>query len=124
LVWINGPFPSSYHNINNFCNGLRHFLDPFEHVEADDGYIGEAPFHVKCPKCAANAEENELMQGHVHARHETLNGRFKFKAWEILKQIYRHDILKHGCVFCAITVNIQLTIDSGEPLFAVDYNDY
>jgi hypothetical protein len=44
LVWINGPFPGSYHDITIFCNDLRHFLDPFECIEADDGYIGEAPF--------------------------------------------------------------------------------
>ncbi len=75
LVWLQGPYPAGkYTDITIFCNGLAHFLDPFERVEADDGYIGEAPFHVKCPKCAANAEENELMQGRVCARHETLNG--------------------------------------------------
>ena len=86
LVWINGPFPcGKYPDITIFRNGLRHFLDPFERVEADDGYIGEAPYHVKCPKCAANPEENRRMQGLVRARHETLNGRFK--AWEILKQL-------------------------------------
>lgn len=122
LVWINGPFPcGKYPDITIFRNGLRHFLDPFERVEADDGYIGEAPYHVKCPKCAANPEENRWMQGRVRARHETLNGRFK--AWEILKQLYRHDIEHHGYVFRAIAIIIQLTIDSGEPLFAVDYND-
>jgi hypothetical protein len=61
------------------------------------------------------------MQGPVCARHETLNG--QFTAREILKQNYGHDILKHGYVFCAIAVIIQLTIDSGKQLFAVDYND-
>jgi hypothetical protein len=61
------------------------------------------------------------MQGHVRARHETLNG--QFKAWEILKQTFGHDILKHGYVFCVIAAIIQLTIDSGKQLFAVDYND-
>ena len=28
---------------------LMRFLEPFEHVEADDGYLGEAPFRIKCP---------------------------------------------------------------------------
>jgi hypothetical protein len=121
-VWLERPYPAGkYTNITIFCNGLAHFLDPFKRIEADDEYIGKAPFHVKCPKCAANAEENELMQGRVRARHEMLNG--QFKAWEILKQTFQHDILKHGYVFCAIAVIIQLTMDSGEPLFAVDYND-
>jgi hypothetical protein len=70
-------FPCSNHDITIFCNGLRHFLDPFECVDADDGYISEAPYHIKCPACAANPEENELMQGRVHARHEMLNEQFK-----------------------------------------------
>jgi hypothetical protein len=121
LVWINGPFPCLYHNITVFCNNLRHFFNPFKCVEADDGYIGEDPFHVKCPTCAVNPEENELMQGLVRARHETLNG--QFKAWEIFKQTFPHDILKHCYIFCAIAVVIQLTIDIGELLFTVDYND-
>jgi hypothetical protein len=78
-------------------------------------------YHVKCPKCAVNLKENRQMQGLVCARHETLNGRFK--AWEILKQLYHHDIALHGYVFHAIAIIIQLTIHSGEPLFAVEYND-
>jgi hypothetical protein len=61
LVWIEGPYPAGkYSDITIFRNSLRHFLDPFERVEADDGYIGEAPYHVKCPKCAANPEEKAL----------------------------------------------------------------
>ena len=74
-MWINRLFPvGKYSDITIFRNGLRHFLDPFERVKADDGYIGEAPHHVMCPKCAANPKENRRMQGLVRARHETLNG--------------------------------------------------
>ncbi len=122
LVWIEGPYPAGkYSDITIFRNSLQHFLDPIERVEANDGYIGEALYHVNCPKCAANPEENRQMQGLVRARHETLNGRCK--AWEILKQLYRHDIALHSYVFRAIAIIIQLTINSGEPLFAVEYND-
>ncbi len=66
-------------------------------MEADNGYIGEAPQRVKCPGSAANPTENQAMQSRVRSRHETLNGRIK--NWEILKQVFRHDILKHGNVF-------------------------
>ena len=36
----------------SFLSSLATFLEPFEQVEADDGYLGEAPLRVKCP--AAN----------------------------------------------------------------------
>ena len=121
LVWIEGPYPEGkYSDITIFCNFLQHFLILLSAPRLMTD-TGEALYHVKCPKCAANPKENRRMQGLVRARHETLNGRFK--AWEILKQLYRHDIALHSYVFRAIAIIIQLTIDSGEPLFAVEYND-
>jgi hypothetical protein len=45
------------------------------------------------------------------------------KQWEILKQVYRHAFTKHGYVFLAIAVIVQIAIENGEPLFNVDYND-
>jgi hypothetical protein len=36
---------------------------------------------------------------------------------------YRHDLTKHGSLFRAVAVIVQVTIENGEPLFAVDYND-
>ena len=61
------------------------------------------------------------MQSRVRSRQETVNKRFK--QWEILVQVYRHDITMHGYVFRAIAVITQLAIENGEPLFPVDYND-
>lgn len=122
IAWIEGPYAAGkYPDVNIFRLALAHWLDPNERVEADDGYIGEAPHKVKCPGCAANPTENLVMQNRVRSRHETLNGRLK--NWEILKQVYRHDITEHGDVFRAIAVITQLSIDNGEPLFEVDYSD-
>jgi hypothetical protein len=43
LVWIQGPYPTGkYTDIKIFNNVLRHFLEPGEQVEADDGYRGHA----------------------------------------------------------------------------------
>ena len=74
LVWLEGPYPVGTPDITIFRNGVSHHLDPFERVDADDGYVGEAPQQVKCPKCAANRTENLRMQSRVRSRHETLNG--------------------------------------------------
>jgi hypothetical protein len=96
-------------------------LDEFERVEVDDGYIGEAPQKVKCHGCASNPTENQEMQNRVRSRHESLNGRLE--NWEILKLMYRHDLMEHGNVFRAITVITQISINAGEKLFEVDYSD-
>ena len=53
--------------------------------------------------------------------HEMLNGRLK--NWGILSQVFRHHITRHGNVFWACVVVMQLTIQDGEPLFEVEYGD-
>jgi hypothetical protein len=43
IVWVNEPFAAGkYTDIDIFRLGLVHWLEEFERVEADDGYIGEA----------------------------------------------------------------------------------
>jgi hypothetical protein len=59
--------------------------------------------------------------GRARARHEMLNGRLK--NWGILAQVVRHHISLHGGVFRACAVITQLTIENGEPLFEVEYED-
>ena len=122
IVWVNGPFAAGkYTDIEIFRLGLAHWLEEFERVEADDGYIGEAPQKVKCPGCMSNPDENQEMQNSVRARHESLNGRLK--NWAILSTMYRHDLMEHGNVFWAIAVMTQIGINAGEKLFEVDYSD-
>ena len=121
LVWSHGPFPAGLYNdikIFNLC--LRHWLEPGERVEADEGYRGHAD-KVKGPGNDVSSKNSE-MQGRVRARHETLNGRLK--NWGILNQVFRHDVRLHGMVFGACAVLTQLTIENGEPLFEVEYYDW
>ncbi len=116
-----GPKPlGTWPDIKIFTSYLAHFLEPYERVEADDGYRGHED-KVKCPKNDVNPVENLKMQGRVRARHETLNGRLK--NWGILSQVFHHGIRRHGHVFRACAVITQLTIEHGEPLFAVEYGD-
>jgi hypothetical protein len=118
LMWIQGPYPAgAWPNIKIFTSCLAHFLEPYECIEADDGYREHAD-KVKCPKNDVNPVKNLKMQGHVRACHETLNRRLK--NWGILSQVFRHDIGRHGDVFWACAVITQLTIEHGEPLFAVE----
>jgi hypothetical protein len=121
-VWINGPFPAgAFPCVAIFCSCLSLWLDRDERVEANHGYIGNAPYKVKCPASLTNPDKTQAMQSIVRMRQETINKRLK--QWEILKQVYRHDITKHGYVLRAVAVVVQVAIENGEPLFQVDYND-
>ncbi len=122
-MWINGPFPAgAFPDVEIFRSCLSLWLDRDERVEADDGYIGDAPYKVKCPASLTNPDETQAMQSIVRMRQETIN--MRLKQWEILKQVYRHDITKHGYVLraVAVAVVVQVAIENGEPLFQVDYN--
>ena len=123
IVWFNGPFPCGRNpDITIFRIGLLSYLGEGERVEADDGYIGEAPRHCKIPKYFQGSEREEMMQV-VRNRQETINKRFK--NWGILKQVYRNKekIHLHGEVFACIAVITQVAINNGEKLFDVEYDD-
>ena len=98
-----------------------HHLDPFERVEADDGYAGKSTAKVKCPAGGSNPTANKEMQSRVRSRHETLNGRLKI--WEILKQTYRHEVVTHGDMFRAVAVIVQLEIDNNQNFFDTEHSD-
>jgi hypothetical protein len=122
LIWVRGPYPAGkYNDITIFRDCLLHHLDPYERVVADKGYVGESPRFVKCPNSKTLRRDHRRMTHLVSTRHETMNARFKF--WGILKQVYRHDIEQHGDVMNAIGVLIQLSVENGEPLYSVEYND-
>jgi hypothetical protein len=114
IIW------GDWFGINIFNKVLRHFLEPGERVEADNGYVCAAD-KIKSPDNPCNPVENEGMQSRARYHHETINGRFK--TWGILQQTYRHDIRRHGKVFWAIAIMTQLAISNGSPLFSVEYED-
>ena len=122
IVWINGPYEAGkWPDISIFRDSLKSHLSPKERVEADDGYIGEAPALVKCPKSFTTREETESMDQRMRNRQETVNKRFK--NWEVLAVPFRHEIYRHGDAFRVIAILTQLAINSGEALFSVHYND-
>ena len=77
-VWVNGPYECGlWPDINIFQDSLASFLGPNKHVEADDGYLGEAPLRVKCPSSFTNPVECGQMQHRAQAWQETVNKQFK-----------------------------------------------
>ena len=104
-----------------FRDALLSYLADNERVEADDGYIGEHPQRVKCPRGLCNLPETEAMQQRVRNRQETVNKRYK--DWGCFAQTWRHNIMYHGEAFRFVSVVLQLTINSGEKLFECGYRD-
>jgi hypothetical protein len=123
ICWISGPWnPGEWNDIEIFRMSLMTFLEPYERVEADDGYLGEAPLKVRCPKCVTVPAERKEMMSMVRHRQETINKRFK--DWKILDSQFRHDVRLHRDVFAAIAVLSQIAIQhNGEDLFEVEYSD-
>ena len=122
ICWINGGFlAGSWPDLEIFRKALITYLEPFERVEADDGYIGEAPQKVRCPKSITTKQERKRMMAFVRMRHETVNRRLK--QWRILKGVFRHEITLHSTAFSAVAVMTQIAISQGEPLFQVHYSD-
>ena len=122
MCWVNGPFPTGANSdLEIFRSGLMTYLEEFERVEADDGYIGEALLKVRCPKCITTPLERKEMMAVVRMRHETVNRRMK--QWRCLKDVFRHGLDFHETCFTFCAVMTQIAISNGEPLFQVDYSD-
>ena len=122
ICWWNGPFqPGKYNDDMIFNMGLVGELEDGERVETDGGYRGSCPRYAKCPGTVTSDPDTAEMQQRVRSRQETCNKRLKH--WNILRAPYRHDVLAHQQVFGAIIVLTQLSLENGEPIFPVEYND-
>ena len=64
IVWVNGPYAYGYCNdINIFRESLVSFLGPYKRVEADDGYVRDAPHRINCPMSCTNSLRGEESTG-------------------------------------------------------------
>jgi len=121
IVWIHGPFRCGMTDIQISRHAIVNALEEGEMLEADLGYLGE---HAKIRTPSAlhvRSEEEKAMKSLVRSRHETVNERMK--NFEALTGLFRHDLRKHSSIFRAIAVITQLSIETGGPLFMVDYRD-
>ena len=84
IVWIKGPFlPGDWNDLQIFRLDLLNQLDPGERIEADNGYIGEAPRFIVCPASVTTTEESLSVMKRVEGRHEGMNKHIK--NWKCLK---------------------------------------
>lgn len=117
LVWINGPFPASRHDITIFREegGLLSKIPEGCRVIADNGYNGEAKV-VSTP----NPHDHPLvrsLKSVARSRQEAFNGRMK--RFKCLDMCFRHGEHKHAIVFEAVAVICQFELENGSPLFDV-----
>jgi hypothetical protein len=114
LVWMNGPFKASRHDVTIFRRaGLNEKIPQGHKVIADSGYSGES-IVVSTP----NAHDPRLLckfKSRARARHESFNG--KLKNFRAISEHFRHGIEKHKIVFEAVCVICQYQMENGSPLF-------
>ena len=118
ICWVSGPHqPGLKNDLEIFRGGLLTYLEDYERVEADDGYIGEAPMYVSCPSMISMEAERKKMANRCTSRQETINKRFK--QWEILNVPFRQMMSRiTGMSLLLLLVQIQ----NGEPMF--DCSEY
>ena len=118
IVWINGPFcPGDWTDLEIFRFNLMHQLEPGERIEADNGYIGEAPRYVVCPACCTTKSEELAVMRRVEGRHEAMNRHIK--NWKCMKGIFDvkgtpvEKMEKHGALFWACVIVKQVSMQMG-----------
>ena len=63
----------------------------------------------------------DRQRAQARARHETINGRFKF--WNSMSCTWRHCRVKHGVAFRALANIIQLELETVSEAFQMEYNE-
>ena len=121
IVWINGPFcPGDWNDIEIFRLQLINQLEYGERVEADNGYVGEAPKFVVCPLSCITKNESLPMMRRVEGRHEGLNRHIK--NWKCINGHFEvrgsamAKMEKHGSLFraCAVVKQVSMQMGVGE----------
>jgi len=126
LVWINGPFPASRHDVTIFKYGdgdkdnpgvnLKSMIPTGKRVIGDSGYSGEDNITVSITREGDSVEVKEL-KSRAKSRHETFNARIK--SYAILATKFRHPISLHQTIMESICVLTQYGLESGNGLFEV-----
>ena len=122
IVWISGPFlPGDWNDLSIFRQGLMHELDEHERVEADDGYLAEAPRYVVCPKSAENINDKDenvkKSRRRAQGRIEVLNAHIK--NWKcisnklVCKGTPIEMLKKHEKMFVACVIIKQISMELG-----------
>ena len=118
-MWVNGPFPAGdWPDLRIVRENLIHELLPWEYYIADGGYNDGQQFSITP---SGRHEFVDRQRAQARARHETINGRFKF--WNSMSGTWRHCRVKHGVAFRALANIIQLELETVSEAFQMEYNE-
>lgn len=124
IVWFNGPYPcGAWPDLRIARNEVIFLLDENEKILADGGYADDGQF-FDTPTGQNNADQR--MKQLARSRHETINRRFK--QWNILGRVFRHNVALHSQAFLAVVnlthMEMALTGNNGDHgKFQVEYKD-
>lgn len=111
IVWKNGGYPcGTYPDLKLAREAYTLSVLPGEKTMADKGYNDDSFFILPNPN-------NSIFHKRIMSRHETVNKRIR--QFKILKDTFRHSIIKHTIVFNSVVNLTQLMIENGEPLFPI-----
>jgi DDE superfamily endonuclease len=115
LLWMNGPFPASVHDVTVFRRDLKARVPRGGKLIGDKGYIGERNI-ISTPR-SRNPQHLRNFKSRARARHERFNG--MVKTFDCISGQFRHGIRCHKIVFEAVCVVCQYQIELVSPLFDV-----
>lgn len=111
IVWKHGGYPcGEYPDLKIARDAYTLSVNPGEMTLADKGYRDSNFFLLP-------TERNGILHKKIMSRHETVNKRVR--QFKILKETFRHPLVKHPTVFHAVVNITQLIIENGEPLYSI-----
>ena len=121
VVWLNGPFPASTHDITIFRSALNPPLGLMAKIPNGKRAIGDSGYKGEPTKVSITREDDEpevkKFKGRIKSRQENFNGRLK--NFRVLVLPFRHGHDNHRNAFAACCIGMQFEIENGNGLFEV-----
>jgi len=119
IVWVLGPFAAgAWPDLRISREVLHYELCDQEMYVADGGYKDGNGWSVN-PDGTHTFAQRQFAT--ARARTETING--CFKKFRCLKEVWRHEIEKHGAVMTSVAIIVQLSLREGKLSWMVDYDE-
>jgi len=93
-------------------------LDEGEFYIADGGYKDANRYGITP---TGRHDYSNRQKAVISARHETINGRFKF--WGCLRNTWRHKPERHRHAFRAVVNIVQMELERGLQAFQIEYDE-
>lgn len=114
IIWVNGSFKcGAFPDNKSFCIDMKNCPRSDESVIADCGYTDARCITKRSKSIPGHHKIHKL----IRAMHETVNHRLK--TFNVIRDIFRHDLSKHQHCFHAVAQLTSIMIDTTNPLFKI-----